>query len=205
MNAIKLNFINNSSDTNNSQVVIFQKNEAAPNAPAIAWKVIKNCVPGHNYPFTFPLQTHVAVEDSQGNLGNQHAVTPGQVYSVEAGASGHTLTPAGPATGANRVEVLNNTNQQTVTARIYRDQQLLATEHNVAPGQTAAFEFKPAISISVSPGEKPGHMLYGAIISNVNTELALEGIASADIIMDGGGPDPNPPPFSFSLQNVQYA
>ena len=39
------------------------------------------------------------------------------------------------------------------------------------------------------------------------TELAgaLLGIASADIVMTGGGPGRNPPPFSFTLENVVMA
>jgi hypothetical protein len=35
--------------------------------------------------------------------------------------------------------------------------------------------------------------------------LSLLGIASADIVMTGGGPGSNAMPFAFSLQNVIYA
>jgi hypothetical protein len=44
-----------------------------------------------------------------------------------------------------------------------------------------------------------------AILSNINTEISLFGIASADIIMTGGGTGPDETPFVFTLTNVQYA
>ena len=45
--------------------------------------------------------------------------------------------------------------------------------------------------------------MNSAIISNINTELSLLGIASADIVMTGGGPGPNSTPFQFTLENVK--
>ena len=41
---IKLNFINKSKDTNNSSVVVLQKNVAESfDEIAVAWKIIENC------------------------------------------------------------------------------------------------------------------------------------------------------------------
>ena len=46
---IQLNLINNSNDTNNSQIVIFQKNVATSfNEIAVAWQVIQDCGQGDN-------------------------------------------------------------------------------------------------------------------------------------------------------------
>ncbi|MBT9441299.1 MAG: hypothetical protein IV087_05435 [Acidovorax sp.] len=44
--------------------------------------------------------------------------------------------------------------------------------------------------------------MNSAIISNINTELSLLGIASADIVMTGGGPGANSTPFAFNLENI---
>jgi hypothetical protein len=44
-----------------------------------------------------------------------------------------------------------------------------------------------------------------AIISNIDTEISLLGLASADIIMTGGGPGQNSTPFEFQLANVVMA
>ena len=69
---IQLNFINKSNDTNNSEVVIFQKNVATNfDELAVAWLVIKYCGPGDNHPFTFPMSMQVGASDSYGNYTPQ--------------------------------------------------------------------------------------------------------------------------------------
>jgi hypothetical protein len=45
-------------------------------------------------------------------------------------------------------------------------------------------------------------VMNSAIMSCVNTELSLLGIASADIVLTGGGPGRDSSPFQFSLENV---
>ena len=50
-----------------------------------------------------------------------------------------------------------------------------------------------------------GQPLNAAIVSSVNTEISLLGIASADIVMTGGGAGPGAKPFVFTLQNVVMA
>ena len=68
MTDIKLTFINESNDANNSSVVLFQKNEK-PNFRdvATAWKVIKNCATGWKHRFIYPSNTMVSASDSWGN------------------------------------------------------------------------------------------------------------------------------------------
>ncbi|MDC0684919.1 hypothetical protein [Sorangium atrum] len=43
------------------------------------------------------------------------------------------------------------------------------------------------------------------MISSVNTELSLLGIASADIVMAGGGAGVDSTPFVFTLENIVAA
>ncbi|MDB5088090.1 MAG: hypothetical protein JWR09_2084, partial [Mucilaginibacter sp.] len=50
-----------------------------------------------------------------------------------------------------------------------------------------------------------GDLINSAITSQVNTELSLLGIASADIVMTGGGPGKASTGFNFTLQNIVYA
>jgi len=51
---IKLNFVNRSNDTNDSQILIFQKNIAASaDETAVAWTVIANCGRGWSHPLRF--------------------------------------------------------------------------------------------------------------------------------------------------------
>lgn len=44
--------------------------------------------------------------------------------------------------------------------------------------------------------------MNSAIISQINSEINLFGISSADIVMTGGGPGKDSKPFSFTLENI---
>ncbi|NML07248.1 hypothetical protein [Sphingomonas sp. G-3-2-10] len=203
---IQLNFINNSNDANNSQIVIFQKNVAANYGElAVAWHVIQNCGQNENHPFVFPMSMQVGSSDSWGNYTPQLPAAHGQAFSVGMTAAGDVLKASGAATSQNEVQVLNALPQGSVSAGIYKMGRLLATKPSVAPGQTAAFQFKPTIWIGVASQVVQGEVMNSAILSEINTEISLLGIASADIVMSGGGAGPTATPFTFSLQNVVMA
>jgi hypothetical protein len=114
--------------------------------------------------------------------------------------SGDTLRLAGLASSTNEVEVLNAREKGAINANVYKAGRLLATKTSVAPGQKAVFEFKPTIWIGVASQVEEGEMINSAILSNINTEISLFGIRSADIIMTGGGPGASSTPFKFTLQ-----
>ncbi|MDF7776481.1 hypothetical protein P1X14_14595 [Sphingomonas sp. AOB5] len=203
---IQLNFINNSNDANNSQIVIFQKNVASDFGElAVAWHVIQNCGQSENHPFTFPMSMQVGSSDSWGNYTPKLDAMHGQAFSVGMTASGDMLQPAGAATVPGEVQVMNALPQGSVSAGIYKMGRLLATKTGVAPGQMAQFQFKPTIWIGAVSQVVQGQVMNAAIIDAVNTEISLLGIASADIVMTGGGPGPTAQPFSFSLQNIVMA
>ena len=204
---IKLNFINRSNDANNSQIVIFQKNVATGYGDsAVAWKVIQNCEMGDNHPFVFPTTLEVTTSDSYGNYEPRLDAQPGDAFQVALTGSGETLGKATtPANHPTQVQVENRLPQGATNAHIYKDGGLLATKTSIAPGQMAAFEFKPTIWIGAVSEVVQGEVINSAILDNVNTELSLLGIASADIVMTGGGPGENSTPFQFSLQNIVLA
>jgi hypothetical protein len=54
----------------------------------------------------------------------------------------------------------------------------------------------------LAPQIVQGQVMNSAVVSSINTELSLLGIASADILMTGGGPGASAAPFAFKLQNV---
>ena len=206
MDAIRLNFINRSNDANNSEVVIFQKNEAtSAQELAVAWQVIKYCGQGDNHPFSWPLASTVAASDSWGNHTPQLAAEPGQAFRMVLTTSGDQLQAAGPASSPQEIQVANDLPKGAINADVYKDGKLLATKTSIAPGQKAVFQFKPTIWIGVASQVEQGQIINDAIISNINTELSLLGIASADIVMTGGGPGPNSQPFQFNLENIQMA
>jgi hypothetical protein len=204
--SIKLNFINQSNDINNSEVVIFMKNEVPSyNEIAVAWTVIQNCGQGDNHPFEYPLDMYVAASDSWGNYTPQFLANPGQAFQMIRTTSGDQLKPNGNAGSVTEVDVQNNLPQGGINAWIYKDGKKLAVKTNVSPGQMAAFVFKPAIYIGVVSEIEEGDIMDSAIISQINTQISLLGIASADIVMTGGGGGQSATPFQFSLQNVVMA
>jgi hypothetical protein len=206
MPGINLTFINQSNDTNNSQVVIFQKNVAINvDEFAVAWKVIQNCGPGWNHPFTFSGQFYTAAGDSWGNHSPQVPAAGGQTFSVVATPSGDVLQLMSESADTHEIGISNDLQTGAISANIFMDGSLLATKTNVSPGQKAVFQFKPTIWVGVVSQLTEGDVINSAILSQVNTEISLLGLKSADIVMTGGGPGSSSTPFIFTLQNVVYA
>ncbi|KKC99676.1 MULTISPECIES: hypothetical protein [Photobacterium] len=201
---INLNFINRSNDVNNSEVVIFQKNVAESfDEIAIAWRVIQNCGRNDNHPFVYPLKFEVCASDSFGNYTPQMTAYDGQAYEMVKDTSGDVLRLASsPAVSQQEVEVRNNLSSGSINANIYRDGKLLAAKTNVSPGQKGVFQFHPSIFVGVVSQVIEGEVMNSAIIQQVNTEINLFGIQSADLVMTGGGSGPTASPFEFHLENI---
>jgi hypothetical protein len=203
---IKLTFVNQSNDRNNSEVVVFQKNQATSfEELAVAWLVIENCGQGWSHPFLYPMEMSVSASDSWGNFSKQLGASNGQQFQVVEDLSGDILKYGGQASSQNEVEVLNALDLGAIDANIYKNGRLLAAKTGIAPGQKAVFQFNPTIWIGVVSQIQEGSVMNSAILSQINTELSLFGIKSADIVMTGGGPGPNSTPFTFTLQNIVYA
>ncbi len=203
---IKLNFINNSNDQSNSNYVVFSKN-AATNFPelAVAWLVIKNCGQGDNHPFTFPMEQQVGVSDSYGNYTPRQNAENGQKFVVALNTSGTHLSFMGPASSNTEIQVVNGLVKGAVNAGIYKDGKLFAVKNGIAPAQMAVFSFKPTIWIGAVSQLDQGEVMNSAILSYINTEISLMGIASADIVVTGGGAGPDSRPFMFNLENINMA
>jgi len=203
---IALNFINNSNDTNNSEIVVFQKNVATNfDELDVAWQVIRYCGQGDNHPFTYPMTMQVGASDSYGNYTPQLEAQNGQLFQMSLTNTGDRLVPGGSGTSSREVQVLNNLPRGSINAGIYKAGKLLAIKTSIAPQQKAAFEFKPTIWIGVASQVVQGQVMNSAITQNINTQLSLLGIASADIVMTGGGPGANAKPFQFNLENIVMA
>jgi len=203
---IQLNFINASNDANNSDIVIFQKNVATDfDELAVAWQVIRNCGQGDYHPFTFPMTMAVGSSDSWGNYTQQLPAQNGQMFAMTYSASGDTLGYYGPSTSPTEVQVLNALQMGAINAGIYKGGKMLAMKTSIAPQQKAVFQFKPTIWIGVTSEVVQGQVMNSAIISSINTELSLLGVASADIIMTGGGPGATSTAFQFNFANVVMA
>ena len=203
---VQLNFINQSNDHNNSEIVIFSKNASSGvNELAVAWLVIQNCGIGDNHPFVYPATSQVGVMDSWGNYSPKLDAQPGQAFAVAMTSSGDALSASGAATYPTEIQITNNLEKGAIDAFIFKDGKLFARKTSLAPRQMAAFEFRPTIWIGAASQVMQGEVMDSAVVESVNTELSLLGIASADIVMTGGGSGPDAAPISFSLENAKMA
>ena len=131
---------------------------------------------------------------------------PGDAFTVDLDSTGNTLTKSTqPANYPTEVQLTNNLAQGSISANIYKDNKLLATKTSVAPNQMAAFKLQPSIWIGTAADVVQGQVMSSAIVDAVNTEISLLGLASADIVMTGGGTGPNATSIRFALQNTVYA
>ena len=184
--------------------VIFQQNVAEDFGEiAVAWKVIQNCGRGDNHPFRYPLLPQVTASDSYGNFTPAMDAYDGQAFDMVLDNSGDVLRLSEtPASSPREIEVRNQLAQGAINANIMRDGRLLAIKTHLAPGQKAVFQFHPRIYIGAVSQIEEGQIMNSAILSQVNTEINLFGVSSADIVMTGGGPGPSSTPFEFHLENV---
>lgn len=204
--AIELTFVNNSNDANTSAIVLFQKNlaSASDDAP-IAWKVIADCAPGSRHHFVFPAAvTVVATDLSDAPVGSLSAWDSQHFIVSHEGAD--ISAPVGAAEAApGEVHVRNALPDTTILAKIFRDGRLVAMKADVAPQQMAVFQLKPSLWVGPAGSVSEGQALNADTVTRAKTELSLLGLASADIVMSGGGTDVSATPFRFSLQNVVMA
>lgn len=204
---IKLRFVNLSLDGNKSEVVVYQKNQITGMASlATAWKVIRFCGRDCYHPFVFPTAFEVAVADEHGNFSPRMAVENGQMLKLESTAlGGRRLLRAGLANTSSEFEVLNDLGQGAVNVCVFRDGRMVGMKTAVTPGQKAVFQYPPVLWIGVCSQVVQGAAINTAVISHANTELSLLGVASADIVMSGGGPGEDSTAYEFNLENIVQA
>jgi hypothetical protein len=199
---VQLNFVNSSNDQNNSKIVVF----LAPGkgSPAVAWQVIDNCGRGDNHPFVFPQTSQIAALDSSGNYSPKLDAQAGQAFAMTKTASGDELSASGGQCDQASICFTNMLGQDETTVLIYKNERLLVRTE-VPPQQTETFDVRPTIRIGAVPDVREGEMMDPAFVEMIDTEIPLQGIASADIAMTGGGPSEDWSPFVFTLQNVVRA
>lgn len=199
---IRLRVVNNSND-NSLPILIFQKNVGSSfDETSTAWIFTENLNQSEIFSFTFGSELRISATDQFGNTTPALLATPGNQYTIiDSGTGAEIVT--GFSSSMRDIEFRNQLNE-TVTANIYRSNKLLASKP-ILPEQTAIFQFRPTIWIGVAAGLTEGQELDSSILSSINTELGLLGIASADIVMTGGGVGPSATPISFSFENIIFA
>ncbi len=201
MRDIRLNFINNSDDQNNSQIVIFQKNSGIT---PIAWQVIEHAGKGWHHPFVYSETYSLEVEDDFGNFSNMVAAEPGQQWKAIAGPTGHELVMTDEPTQRRGIEVMNDISYSPIRAHLYRSGKKVASVFLPPGGARYVFEFQPTITIAVMHNAKEGIWLPEQTEEWHEAEISLLGIVSADIVMTGGGSGDDAAPIVFTVQNISH-
>jgi len=203
---IKLKYINLSNSSNKENIVFFQKNAAASLGERdYAWKVIRACGYANFHPFLYPTDAQLSASDSYGNFTPLLTAVPGNAYQVAETPSGNELSYSGRSPHCREIQMLNNLRLGAVNANLIKASRLLCRKTAIAPGQKAVFVLKPTLFVGVASQVTEGQSLDAAVISSINTEFSLLGVASADIVLTGGGPGPEAGPYQFPLENVGMA
>ena len=195
---IRLRVINNSSN-NDLNVIIFQKNEVADfETSAIAWTVLSNLDINKNKTVIFGSELRMGYKKID-TLSETIVCTPGQQIIAN---EDFTMGYNGPSNNVNEIEIISNVfTLAAITGRLYRSNRLLMQSNLLDNGSIGYFRTRPTLWIGVVAGINQGDIIGGEILSQVNTELGLLGIASADIVITGGSGDN---PYNFTLQNIVF-
>lgn len=204
---IRLRFVNRSNDCGNSEVVLFQR-DVIPDLDtfAVAWKVIRYCGRDCFHPFVYSTDIDVALGDEHGNFSPRVAAPAGTRFAVDAHPTGRgRLVPDRAGASCGDIEVVNRMTRGAVNVNAFSADRLIAVKEAVAPGQKAVFRFTPTLWIGVASQVQESRALHAAVLSSVNTQLPLAGIAAADVVMTGGGTGADAQPFAFALERVVHA
>ena len=202
---IPLRFVNQS-ESGSANVVVFQKNMSSDSDLAIAWQVFANSAPGSIYPFVYSNAVQAGASDSFGNALPMISAQNGQLLQVSlTSLGGAALSYFAPAASEKDIEIINNLLGGAIDTGIYRNGALLAIQTGVPPQQKAVFQFKPTIYIGVVPPLTQGEVMSSEIVENVITQISLLNIASADIVLTGGGVGTSATLFTFNLANIVFS
>ncbi len=201
---IALRLINRSNDRGNSEVVLFQRN-VVPELEelAIAWRVIRYCGRDCIHPFAYSTDVEIGLGDDHGNFSPRLAAERGMRFTVASHPGGKPrLSSALDGASHADIEVVNQLGRGAVNVNAFVSGRLMAAKSAVAPGQKAVFRFTPVLWVGVGSQIEESRALSSAVLSSANTPIELAGIASADIVMTGGGAGESAQPFRFELENV---
>lgn len=203
---IHLTFINQSDDVDNSQIVVFARNTGGFDELPVAWLVIQNCGRGDRHPFVYPDSMAVGAADSFGNYTPMLTAEAGQAFAMTRAPSGDVLSATGASAAWPSIEVANHLPGGTIDAFVYKNGQPCLAKTGLTPGQTAVFDPPAQLWFLVASQVEQGAVMSSALVEESKPfEVSLAGIASADIVLTGGGAGPDSKPFVFTLTNVVKA
>lgn len=199
-----LRIINQSKDQESGNFVMMQKNllDDQASQPTF-WHTYVELAPGADFPLQFDHQVELTGIDGKNYACRRLKGLKGKQVSYINDKGTKKLIVTGKAENPNRIEFINGMKEETVKAGIYRSGKRLSLIKDIRPREVVAFEFDSKILIGHIPEwkgyPKIPYNLPGKVgTENIQTELDMEGIFSADIVIRGGGDEP----YTYHLENV---
>lgn len=197
---IRFTFINRSHDQRGLPVFLCHADVGERGATgAVAWKVIRNCAYDWRHPFVYSRQMEAGLADCFGNYSPRLAASCGQAFAVLPTVAGRVLRRFGGS--SNGIAIENKLALGAVHACLFNDGRMLACHTNLAPGQKANFRIPAVLRIGAAPDVQQGELLDAEAMACASCDIPLLGLASADIVMTGGGGS-GALPLSFHIENI---
>jgi len=206
--AVVLTLHNRDSGGGAARVVLFKKNSSAPDAPVLAWKVVR-CPPGQLVRVVVPFPQQIGVFDRHGvHAGVQNAFA-GDSLTISSAASqadarAQPLLGRAPpeqavdAAGPNMVSVANAMAGGAYEVVLYKDGRPMCRQGALAPGATTVFEVLPYLHVAVCPAILEGEVIDGATVAAA-TRISLLGLKSADLVFHGASVG------AFNMRNQRFS
>ena len=193
---VQLTIVDQSAD--DAEFVLYRPNVFAASGTDLAWTVLGpgGSVDGRTVELG---ALSVSATDSFGEQIPQLSAAPGSAFTVSLGAGGVSLTASTPTyTHPDAITVQNGLQDGSMNASVYEGDKLLSTVTGVQPANQAIFRFATSIWIAAATGVVQGAVVDPSALQDA-TELSLEGVTAADVVITGGGSQP----YVFTLSNVQ--
>ncbi len=195
-----LTFLNRQADGSDAHVVLFQ--QVAPpgsNVRPLAWKVIRYCGRDCSHPFRYGAP-ELGVIDAYGNHTPRLRAAAGERYRYGGEDGARRLTPAGGSAAGDLLLVRNELPRGAIRAVLGNDGRPVAVSGAMAPQQVAGFRLAPVLWIAFAADVEEGQALPADLLAPGRaTPLHLDGLASARIVLRGGGKGTQAGPLVFTL------
>lgn len=202
---IRLNFVNCAQLAPNAAlptIVLFQRHDFSDGqVSAVAWKVIERCRPNWFHPVVLTDQVKLSTGDKFGNYSKLLAAAPGDVFRLDADPDGHRQLEQEESNEYGCVSVVNSLKDQAYDVCLFMRGQLFVERRSLLSHEQVDFALSSSLWVTVArpgvnqdalgprpPGAsrtlREGDDLGQRMLDNA-TEICLQGVASANIVMQG--------------------
>lgn len=185
---INLNVLNKIEEMEPTQVIAYQMPVNPEfNQKPIAWKVIDFKRLDELFQLTFEDRLKISIRDSGDNYSPFYPVSPGFRYTVsepERGAS-YALNYEGTIDKEEEIHISNTLSRGAIDICCFRSGSMVSLWHDLVPGRTAIFQFKPSLYIAAVPegAVKEGDALDLRNLNGEVSQLLLYGLSSVDAVL----------------------